>query len=131
MRALASVPLLGFVLALANLVGFMADGFDQVWFEFALPSGTTLSLTAPWPNPLRGGTLRVSARLGSPVARLVARVYDARGRVIASLWDGPAAGDVLLTWSNASGRPPAPGLYFLRVDAGAHSETRKLVVVAP
>lgn len=54
MKMLAAVPLLGFVLALANLVGFMADGFDQVWFEFALPSGTTLSLTSGYALVLVG-----------------------------------------------------------------------------
>ena len=54
MKMLAAVPLLGFVLALANIVGFMAGGFDQVWFEFALPSGTTLSLTAGYALVLIG-----------------------------------------------------------------------------
>lgn len=54
MKALAAVPLLGFVLALANLVGFMAEGFDQVWFQFALPSGTTLSLTSGYALVLIG-----------------------------------------------------------------------------
>ena len=54
MRALASVPLLGFVLALANLVGFMADGYEQVWFEFGLPSGAMLKLTSGYALVLLG-----------------------------------------------------------------------------
>ena len=54
MRGLAAVPLLGFVLALANLVAFMANGFDQVWFEFGLPSGAKLTLTAGWCLVLAG-----------------------------------------------------------------------------
>lgn len=54
MRALAAVPLLGFVLALANVVGFMANGFDQVWFEIALPSDVTLALTAGYSLVLIG-----------------------------------------------------------------------------
>ena len=54
MKILASIPLLGFVLALATLVAFMADGFDQVWFELGLPSGTTLELTSGYAIVLIG-----------------------------------------------------------------------------
>ena len=54
MKVLASIPLLGFVLALATLVGFMAGGFDQVWFEFGLPSGARLKLTSGYAIVLIG-----------------------------------------------------------------------------
>lgn len=54
MRALAAVPLLGFVIALANLVAFMASGFDQVWFEFSLPSDAKLALTSGYALVLIG-----------------------------------------------------------------------------
>jgi hypothetical protein len=90
-----------------------------------------LALTAAWPNPARGGTVRATARLGSPAERLLARVFDARGRVAAVLWDGPASGDVVLTWSLAAGERPAAGLYLLRVERDGIVDTKKLVVMAP
>jgi hypothetical protein len=90
-----------------------------------------LVLSAAWPNPARSGTVRATARLGAPAERLLARILDARGRVAAVLWDGPASGDVLLTWTLAQGKRPAAGLYFLHVESVSHAETRKLVVIAP
>jgi hypothetical protein len=54
MKLLASVPLLGFVLLLATIVAFMADGFDQIWFEVGLPSGATLAVTSGYALVLIG-----------------------------------------------------------------------------
>ncbi len=51
---LAAVPLLAFVLILANVVAFMASGFDQVWFEFSLPSAAKLALTSGYALVLLG-----------------------------------------------------------------------------
>ena len=43
---LRAVPLLGFVLLLANLLAFLGEGFDTQLLKFALPSGAPLALDA-------------------------------------------------------------------------------------
>ena len=53
----------------------------------------------------------------TPVARLIDRSEAAGAHVAA--WDG----------SDANGRAVAPGIYFLTLEAGAHSITRKVVRV--
>lgn len=43
---LRAVPLLGFVLLLANLLALLGEGFDTELLEFVLPSGAALALDA-------------------------------------------------------------------------------------
>ena len=77
------------------------------------------------PNPLRGPAL---LRFGVPNASQVTiKVYDARGREVATLVDGllgPGYHRVAI-----DGRELASGVYFCRMDAGRFSATNKLLVI--
>ena len=82
------------------------------------------SLSAPAPNPARGAVaLRLA--LGTADAARV-DLYDALGRRVATLWDGPAVGDVELS---VDASRLAPGVYVVRAAAGGLAATRRLTVV--
>lgn len=100
----------------------------------AVPAGdATLRFRAfaARPNPFRAGTL-VMFELGAP-ERVRAGLYDAAGRLVRVLVDERLpAGAHQRTWDrrDLAGRPVAPGVYFLRLDAGAHCSRQKLVVLS-
>jgi len=82
------------------------------------------------PNPIVDRT-RLSFELPRAAATRVA-LYDAAGRLVRVLSDGPlAAGRHQLAWDrrDRSGRPVAAGLYFMRMDAGPDQNRQKLVVM--
>jgi flagellar hook assembly protein FlgD len=59
-------------------------------------------------------------------------VYDASGRLIAHLADGPfEAGAHSVSWEgrDAKGNPVATGIYFYRMTAPGYSQTRKMVMI--
>ena len=82
------------------------------------------------PNPFHGSTtLRFSLAESMNVSL---KVYDVFGRHVATLTEGPAdEGLHVITWDTSSpgGRSFAPGLYFCRLKAGDHHETRKLLLI--
>ena len=87
------------------------------------PSGA-LALAAPSPNPA-ASTASVLLDLAAPTV-VTAAVYDALGRRVASLWDGPfGAGQHTLTVDSAALRP---GLYLVHVRSGAGAATQTLTV---
>ncbi|NNE43490.1 MAG: T9SS type A sorting domain-containing protein [Gemmatimonadetes bacterium] len=107
---------------------------DLIWSP-ALSTGPVVAplafeLLPNAPNPFASAT-RISFALPSAAhARL--SVYDAAGRRVATLWDGMAERgrhDVVWDSRNVAGRPVAAGVYFYRIDAGDHRETRRLVVL--
>ncbi len=74
-----------------------------------------LALSAPWPNPSRGA-VRLSLELPAASAVEVV-VYDAAGRRVASLANGPReAGRHALAWgaTDAAGHRARAGVYFVR-----------------
>jgi photosystem II stability/assembly factor-like uncharacterized protein len=80
----------------------------------APPSGLTLD--PGFPNPFSGETT-LAFTLPAP-ARVRLAVYDALGRRVRTLFDGPApAGTTRLTWDGADGggRPLAAGIYLARL----------------
>lgn len=82
------------------------------------------------PNPSRGD---VTVRLAIPRPGVVtADIYDAAGRRVRSLTDGPqAAGESALRWDgkDASGRLAGAGIYFVRVTSGNESVSKKVVLL--
>jgi protocatechuate 3,4-dioxygenase beta subunit len=92
----------------------------------ALPK--TLSLYPNYPNPFNPAT---RIRFGMPEsgrARVV--VYDLSGRMIRSLWDGPAAaGFHSVEWDakDASSRQVPSGVYFYRIEGANEVRTGKMV----
>ncbi len=89
--------------------------------------GQALSLSAPQPNPARAGVGVL--RFTLPVAgAATVRLYDAPGRVRATLANGRfAAGEHVADLRDA-GRLPA-GLYLARLDGPGGSRTQRVVIV--
>lgn len=88
------------------------------------PDGTALGLTSA-PNPFRSSTT-IHFSLEEP-ADVSLTVFDALGRQVATLADGPlAAGPHTADWA-ASGM--APGLYVVRLEAGDALGTLRVLVV--
>lgn len=90
------------------------------------------------PSALRVGTARPNPFSGATAAsietiapgRLLARVVNVRGEVIATLHDGPApASRFTVRWDGAGrdGRPAASGVYWLMVDSGGERRATRLV----
>jgi len=91
-------------------------------------SGAAPAEYALWrnqPNPLSGST---RIRYALPEAGAVTlRVYDALGRLVATLVDGERpAGTHEAVWQT---RGAATGVYVYRIEAGAFSQSERMVVV--
>jgi hypothetical protein len=62
----------------------------------------------------------------------VVRLYDALGRVVARLGEQEYAGGTHALRGrghDAGGAPLPSGIYFYRIDAGAHTETKQMILV--
>jgi hypothetical protein len=87
-------------------------------------------LRPPVPNPARGSTT-VSYAIAQ-AGRVQLGVYDVSGRLVRQLVDGERrAGTETLVWNgmDASGTRQEAGVYFVRLAAPGHSETRKVVLL--
>ena len=88
-----------------------------------VPPPRALSLSAPSPNPASGA---VTLRLAAPDARHArVEVFDALGRSVALLHDGPSAASRPLRFDASA---LAPGLYVVRAQADGAVAIRRLVV---
>ena len=93
------------------------------------PSAATM-LDQNHPNPFNPSTT-ISFSLSTP-SYVSLRIYDASGRYIRTLIDEPYdAGRHEERWDGRDdhGRELSSGLYFCRIEAGALSETRKMVLL--
>jgi hypothetical protein len=80
------------------------------------------------PNPARAGAVIEYVVPADCPVRL--KVYDVRGRVVNSLFDGRrAAGHYRVEWAgkSQSGGEVAPGIYFVRLETGKQTRSQKLV----
>jgi agmatine deiminase len=94
----------------------------------APPAMATLFLQAR-PNPFNPRTV-LDVRLPAAAA-VTLRIYDARGRLVADLWDGPlTAGRHHLAWdgAGADGRAQPSGVYLARLQTGREQVLHKLVL---
>ncbi|HEX6789936.1 MAG TPA: FlgD immunoglobulin-like domain containing protein [Candidatus Krumholzibacteria bacterium] len=92
-------------------------------------SGAT-ALTSAHPNPFNPQTTLEYTLSSSE--RVQIDIYDARGALVRRLVDGvvPAGmHSVVWTGTDQSGRTVGSGIYFVRMTAGAHAETRKIVML--
>jgi hypothetical protein len=96
------------------------------------PGGTPANRIA-WicPNPFLPG-MTMTYRLSSP--DLVSlRIFNAAGALVATRVDGvlEPAGEHRIAWdgTGANGRRASRGVYFVRLDAGAQTETRRIVLL--
>ena len=97
---------------------------------FATPADLRFTLAEPQPNPMRGQTVLSYAIPRDGSVRL--RVYDVRGRCVATVLDGRGeAGAGVVVWQGRDdrGRQLADGLYLLRLEHGGEVLTRKLLLV--
>lgn len=111
--------------------------FNVNWFDFVsapaavLPDGgpSRELLHAAYPNPF-DRTLAIRYDLHARGSVRLA-LYDVRGRLVKTLVAGESMGagshEVIWDGRDDAGRPAAAGIYFYRLDAGPHSETRRLV----
>jgi predicted outer membrane repeat protein len=90
---------------------------------------TALAVTGVAPNPFNPRTV---VRFAVPEAAAVRlRIFDLRGRAVATLVDGQvAAGNHTVVWDGVdhADRPVAAGVYLLRLDDGRTTSTRKAVL---
>ncbi len=87
-------------------------------------------LLANYPNPFNQGT--VIAFTAARPARTEIWIYNALGHKVRKLFMGICEpGKTLLTWDgrDAWGRPAASGVYFCRLSANRHHQTRKMALV--
>jgi choice-of-anchor C domain-containing protein len=93
------------------------------------PAAPALALSAPAPNPSRGGCA-TSFSLAVP-GRASLTVFDAAGRELAVLADGAfTAGAHHGAWDGLVGGREAPaGLYFVSLRAGGVTLTRRLLLL--
>ena len=88
------------------------------------------SLTSISPNPFNPET-SISFHLAtSEQVHIV--VYDVRGAIVRRLTNASfPAGDQVARWNgnDDAGRPSSSGIYFVRMTAGTHTETRKIVML--
>ena len=93
-------------------------------------SGLKLDLGEPAPNPFRLSIDICYSLAHSGLLNL--KVYDVSGRPVKTLSSGiKASGYYAVTWDGRDdlGRAVAPGVYFIRIQAGNHTATRKLIRV--
>lgn len=124
-----------YLVAATDAAGRMG-GFSERWVTAGgstpvtdgdLP--TVLTVTTVAPNPFNP---RTEVRFAVPEAAAVRlRVFDLRGRVVATLIDGQmAAGHHSVIWNGTdrADRAVAAGVYLLRLDDGRATSTRKAVL---
>jgi hypothetical protein len=89
-----------------------------------------IMLQQNWPNPSTGST-RIAFDLGQP-GRVRLRIYDAAGRLVRQLADGPvSAGSHFKVWdgNDARGTSVASGIYYYELDVDGKQQSRKLVQI--
>jgi len=122
-----------------SATGTVVD-FDDVQLESSVtvtsvvprPSGQRgFALHPPVPNPFNPGTSVAFELPEQSPASL--RVYDASGRLVRRLIDRQVipGGRHVVEWNgrNDRGEPVATGVYFCRLEAGAFTETVRMVLV--
>ncbi len=112
--------------------GFAPDGPPVVTAEPVVPTPkpSSTGFTSIHPNPFNPQTT-VDFALASP-ERVRLAIYDVRGTLVRRLADqSMPAGEHSLTWDGRddNGRTASSGIYFVRLIAGAVTETRKIVML--
>ncbi len=112
-----------------NESGFAILAPEQITGGETPPPPEASYLAQNYPNPFNPMT-RVEFGLGTP-ARVSLRIYDPAGRLVRALVEEHrTAGRYTEIWDgcDASGRAVASGVYFYRLETGAYSETKKMVL---
>jgi hypothetical protein len=89
------------------------------------------SLANALPNPTQG-RMSISYSVPVPGSRVAIKVFDVRGRLTSALVDEPRTpGRYTASWDgrDESGKPVAPGIYFIRMEARDFRAGSKVVLV--
>ena len=95
-----------------------------------------LALAFSGPNPMSPGQsahVRFALEAGLPASHYRLRVFDAAGRVVRDLGEGPVTPGAIVdrSWSgdDVHGRAVTPGLYLMMLDAAGQQRTARVVVL--
>jgi hypothetical protein len=113
------------VLIIDNADAALSDPWVATTAVGDTPQATPVQILSASPNPFNPRTvLSFSGPAGS---RLRGTIHDARGRLVADVFDGPASGGVqTLTWEPDG---LASGSYFFRVSADGETSVRKITLL--
>jgi hypothetical protein len=104
-----------------------------IYDDLGVPSegAAAAKVFPPVPNPVES-TAEIAFDVPQGGEWVKLRVFDASGRLVATLADGPAApGHRTTHWDLTSdcGLPVASGVYFVKYETDTHSSTEKLILV--
>jgi hypothetical protein len=115
------------------------NGYNRLYFyclqtitgiEDRIPAGSSILSLNVFPNPFNpNATIRFTIPEASKVHL---DVYDVAGRRVATLFDGiMESGPKEISWDsrNAYKEGVSSGVYFIRVQAGDYSQTKKMVLL--
>ena len=93
------------------------------------PGAPSMSLGAPWPNPM-SGTTQFECSTADPEGAVL-EVYDVRGRVVWTSAVSAGADRGVVIWDGRDGRGERVpgGVYFLRLRDGRAERTEKVTIV--
>jgi len=122
--------------SLPSLVEAAVDDFSLYAYPASVgvddaPRSGTFALAPASPNPLRGGTTRLSYTLAER-GHVDLSVFDLQGRVVRELVSADqGAGAHTTQWDglNRAGRPVAAGPYFVRLAQGGRKTSEAVVVI--
>ncbi|MCK4351055.1 MAG: T9SS type A sorting domain-containing protein, partial [Candidatus Krumholzibacteria bacterium] len=98
----------------------------------------TVEIPKSWHDPAGGQDNRtVPASVESPALDEIQtpveiHVYNIKGQRIHTIFSNSIYGETrTFTWHGLDrwGKPVAPGIYFIRVQAGGHTDTKKVVII--
>jgi len=119
-----------------DLINDFNDGYPCLAWEYAVdtqeetvPAPVAVTrLEGNYPNPFNPSTtIRFAVAPGQTGAL---DIYNARGQRVCG-WGGLAPGEHSITWNGRDdrGRAVASGVYFYRLSAGDHAQTRKMMLL--
>ncbi len=111
-----------------------ADGSSEVWervLQAEAPSRAPFHLSVRGPQPVRlARSAEIAFSVPAPGAAVSITLYDIAGRRVATLAAGRAgAGTHVLPLSGPEVERLGSGIYFLRMDAGAFHDTKRVVLL--
>jgi len=111
-----------------NWPGYVAPSGTSAVGDAGAPMAPAMEQNAP--NPFNPET-RINYALGAS-GKAQLRVFDASGRLVRTLVDGPReAGQLSVVWdgTNDEGRPLASGVYFYELSTAEGSTSRKALML--
>ncbi len=110
--------------------GGVSDDLVAIEDEPPAPAANTTGLALNYPNPFAAHT---TIRFQLPARQAVSlQIYNTAGQLVRTLIQAPyAPGEHAVAWDgrNEQGQPVGSGVYFYRLQAGAHTETRKMALL--